>query len=143
MGPPLTPCCCCCWWLHCRAGICSWPTLHPHAWLLLLLLLEGLGHVLHDHCCWPDLFRWEQALDEPWCLEGPPASDPGVHILKEIVRMTCTHAIPTEKVEWGTPYVVSIMLITLVVRWMVCSASVLPFMSQALFKPEPVTEQVQ
>jgi hypothetical protein len=55
----------------------------------LLLLLEGLCHVLHvDGCCWADLLRREEGLNEPWCPEGPPACDAGVHILKEIVRMT-------------------------------------------------------
>lgn len=58
--------------------------------LLLCLLLHALAvphvccwwhHVLHDHCCWPDLLWREEGLDEAWCAQWPPASDAWVHIL--------------------------------------------------------------
>ncbi len=42
------------------------------------------------HYRWPyRLVRREECLDNRWRLEGPPACHPGVHVFKEIIRVTC------------------------------------------------------
>jgi hypothetical protein len=67
--------------------------------LLLLLLLLHHSHLLHHCSCRPDLLWWEQGLDKPRRLQWPPACDPGVHILQEIVGVACRKCMDASQGE--------------------------------------------